>query len=139
MEGKNRQNSQETTQFKISDFDKPILLESFAVWCPTCKRQQDEVKALHEEVGDDVVSISIDTDPNEDANKVTGHVNKYGYDWRFAVAPIEMTQSLIDEFGLSVVNAPGAPVIIICQDGSSKLLPRGVKSASELKTEIDRC
>ncbi len=37
-------------KFKISDFnDKPVLLESFAVWCPTCTKQQRIIKDLHEE------------------------------------------------------------------------------------------
>ena len=32
-------------EFKISDFaGKSILLESFAVWCPTCTKQQNEIK-----------------------------------------------------------------------------------------------
>ena len=31
--------------FKISDFrGEPVLVESFAVWCPTCTKQQNEIK-----------------------------------------------------------------------------------------------
>jgi thiol-disulfide isomerase/thioredoxin len=31
--------------FKLSDFKgKPVLLESFAVWCPTCLRQQETLQ-----------------------------------------------------------------------------------------------
>ena len=59
-------NSQET--FTIGEFKKPVLIESFAVWCPTCTEQQKEMKKLHE-LREDVVSISLDTDPNEDAEK----------------------------------------------------------------------
>jgi len=123
--------------FKINDFPgKTILIESFAVWCPTCRKQQDEMKKLHDLVGDDVVSISLDTDPNEDESKVLSHVNRYGYDWRYAVAPVELTKALIDKFGINIVNAPGAPVVMICSDGMSRLLPRGVKDADELNEEI---
>ena len=51
--------------FRISDFSgKPILLESFAVWCPTCLRQQNEIKKVKSSEGDDIVHISLDTDPN---------------------------------------------------------------------------
>ncbi len=46
------------------------MLETFAVWCPTCKKQQLEIKKLHEDVGDAVVSISLNVDPNEDAKTV---------------------------------------------------------------------
>jgi thiol-disulfide isomerase/thioredoxin len=126
--------------FTISQLnDKPILLESFAVWCPTCKKQQDEVKALHEDIGDDVVSIGLDTDVNEDASQVKSHAQSNGFNWRFAVSPASMTQSLINEFGPGIVSAPSAPVVLICPDGSARKLSSGVKKADKLKSEIDAC
>ena len=125
-------------KFKISDFsDKPVLLESFAVWCPTCKKQQDVIKDLHEEIGDSAVSISLDTDPNEDGGKVLQHANRYDFDWLFAVSPNSMTQRLIKEFGVSIVSAPGAPVVLVCPgDQKARFLDRGVKSVTDLKSEI---
>ena len=126
-------------EFKISDFlGKPILLESFAVWCPTCTRQQKEVKKLHEEIGDDFISISLDTDPNEDEAKVLSHVQRNRFTWRYAIAPIELTRALIDEYSIAFVNAPLAPMALICEDGSSRFLPNGVKSPDDLKEEIAR-
>jgi len=125
--------------FTIAQFDKPVLLESFAVWCPTCKKQQNKLKDLHEEIGDDVVSIGLDTDPNEDETKVLDYANDNGFNWRYAVSPTAMTQGLIDEFGVNVVNAPQAPVILICEDNSFELLKRGVKDTEDLKTAINRC
>ncbi len=125
--------------FRISDFEgKPVLVESFAVWCPTCKRQQDEVKELHRQVGDAVVSISLDTDPNEDENRVKEHIQLHGYEWYFAVSPPEVTQKLIDEFGVTVVNAPSVPIILVCEDQSTRFLKSGVKSADTLKEEIEK-
>jgi len=125
-------------EFRISDFSgKPVLLESFAVWCPTCTKQQNEIKKLHEDIGDKVVSITLDTDPNEDEAKVLEHVNRNGFDWLYAVAPVDMTRALVDEFGVGFVNAPQAPVLLIREDGAVKLLKKGVKSASELKSEIE--
>lgn len=125
-------------KYIISEISKPILLESFAVWCPTCKKQQDEIKVLHEELGDSFISISLDTDPNEDLNQVISHANRYRYNWIFAISPKEMTKNLIDEFGVGIVNAPGAPVVLIC-NGEAKLLSRGVKSANTLKERIEAC
>jgi hypothetical protein len=38
--------------FTINDFQgKVVLVETMAVWCPTCFRQQQEIKALHELLG----------------------------------------------------------------------------------------
>ena len=126
--------------FKISDFfGKPILVESFAVWCPVCTSQQKEIKNLHEEVGDSVVSIALDTDPNEDEARVKEHLDRNGFDWYYAVAPIEVTEALIKEFGPGIVSAPSAPVILICEDGIKRKLRNGVKNADELKKEIGKC
>ncbi len=124
--------------FKISDFDGPVLLESFAVWCPTCTKQQKEIKKYHETTDDLVFSVSLDTDPNEDETKVKEHAEKHGFDWYYAVSPNELTQALIDEFGIGFVNAPSVPVVLIC-NGEARLLDGGVKTAEELKGELSKC
>ena len=111
---------------------RPILLESFAVWCSICLRQQKEMARLVEMEGDRIVHIALDTDPNEDLESVREHALSHGFSWYYAVAPIEMTQLLIETFGLTVVNAPRAPVVLIAEDGTAELLPSGVKMAEEL-------
>ena len=124
--------------FHISDFKgQKILLESFAVWCPTCTQQQKEIKKLHQELGDTFVSISLDTDPNEDVTIIQEHIDRNGFDWHYAISPRELTQSLIDEFGIGVVNAPSAPVVLICEDQSTHYLGRGLKLVDELKEELE--
>ena len=123
--------------YQIKDFEgKIILVESFAVWCPTCLKQQLKMKELLESDGDNIVHISFDTDPNEEPSLVKEHAEKNGLNWKFSVSPIEITKKMIDEFGIGVVNAPSAPVILVCEDQSTRLLEKGVKSAEELKGEI---
>jgi thiol-disulfide isomerase/thioredoxin len=125
--------------FTIGDFGgKPILLESFAVWCPTCLAQQNQMKNLLESEGEDIIHISLDTDPNEDEDIVRDHIARHNLNWYFAVAPAEFTNALIDQFGLDVVSAPRAPVVLICEDQSTRFLRSGVKSAEELASEIDK-
>ncbi len=36
--------------FTVDGFDRPVLLESFAVWCPTCTSQQKEIQKLHSDL-----------------------------------------------------------------------------------------
>jgi thiol-disulfide isomerase/thioredoxin len=125
--------------FEISDFEgKIILMESFAVWCPTCLKQQKEMAKLRTVNGKEIVHISLDTDPNEDASQVADHATEHGFDWYFAVAPIEMTKALITEFGLSIVSAPRAPVVLICEDQSTRFLKGGLKSTEQLENEINK-
>jgi len=68
--------------FKVSDFKgKPILLESFAVWCPTCLAQQKEMKKVKQIKGENIIHISLDTEPNEDEDKVREHIRRNELDW----------------------------------------------------------
>lgn len=125
--------------FRISDFKgKTILVESFAVWCPTCLAQQKEMNKITESEGEDIVHISLNTDPNEDEAKVKGHVERNKLNWYFAIAPKELTEALIDEFGLEVVSAPRAPVVLICEDGEARLLRSGLKSADDILSEVEK-
>ena len=125
-------------KFKISDFKgKNILLESFAVWCPTCRKQQIEMQKL-QAIDKETIHVSLDTDPNEDESIVKSHIDRNLFDWYFAVSPPELTKALIDEFGTKFVFAPGAPVVLICKDQSARSLKTGVKSAEKLKEEIGK-
>ena len=127
--------------FTIAEFaDTPVLLESFAVWCPICTNQQKQVRTLHEKVGDEVVSIALNTDPNEDRAKVAAHLERHGFDWRYAVAPPELILALKEEFGVGILNAPSAPVVLICPDQNVReLLRRGVKRANFLQEQVATC
>jgi thiol-disulfide isomerase/thioredoxin len=126
-------------KFRISDFKgKPVLMESFAVWCPTCTEQQKQTKELEKRVGDDIIHISLDTDPNEDKEQVREHVEKNGFGWLYAISPIELTQGLIDQYGIKVVNAPAVPMVLICPDQSTRFLRSGVKTPDDLITEVEK-
>ena len=122
---------------KIADFEgKPILLESFAVWCPVCLSQQKQLDILERQQGNKFIHISIDTDPNENEKIVQQHLDRYKFRWHFVVSTPELNQALLDEFGISVLNAPSAPIVLICEDQSARLLRNGVKLVAELLEEV---
>ena len=83
--------------FSISDFTgKVVLLETMAEWCGTCAEQQYEVKKLEGLTGNskDLILISLDTDPNEDAASLKKYAAAYGLDWYFAISPLEVDRAL---------------------------------------------
>ncbi|WP_267643069.1 TlpA family protein disulfide reductase [Haloarchaeobius amylolyticus] len=125
--------------FTVSQFEKPVLVETFAVWCSNCKRQQDELIEFHEAVGDDVVSVALNTDQNEDAEKVRQHAESNGYDWYYAVSPPAVTRQLVDEFGSSMASPPVVPMLRRCPDGSTTRLKDGHKSTSFLQEKTREC
>lgn len=125
--------------YKISDFKgKTVLLESFAVWCPLCLKQQQIIQQLEQQSSGKIISISLDTDPNEEQEIVKQHAISNNFEWYFSVSPKQMTDALINEFGLSIVHAPSTPVILICADQNTRLLGKGVKSIEKLQEEINK-
>ncbi len=131
-------NVQDGEEFTIGSFDEPVILESFAVWCPTCTKQQKILKEYHEQ-RNDFVSISLNTDPNEEESLVREHAQSNGFDWRYAVSPAELTTQLIDEFGFQVVNAPAVPMLLICPNGATELFAGGVKDSEEIDAILASC
>lgn len=121
--------------FTIDGFDKPVVIQSFAVWCPKCQRQSEQIANLD----DSVVRVGLNTDTNEDASKVRQHANSNGFDWRFAVAPTEMIESLKRAFGNTVVNAPSTPVIVTCQDGTTEFMSGSVNPVDEIESTAEMC
>jgi thiol-disulfide isomerase/thioredoxin len=127
--------------FTVNDFiGKVVLLEAMAVWCPTCRRQGDEVKRLHQLLGnpDDLVSISLDTDMGEDAATLKAYAEKLGYEWHLAVAPLLVARALGNLYSAQYLNPPVSPMLIIDRDGNVLGLPFGsVKSAESLQGVLE--
>jgi cytochrome oxidase Cu insertion factor (SCO1/SenC/PrrC family) len=126
-------NSEET--FSVAELEKPVLVETFAVWCPTCTRQQQEIKELHQD--SKVTSVSLNVDPNEDEQQIRRHTHENGFDWRYAISPTELTRALVQEYGASMANPPSAPAVLVCKNGTRKL-QNGVKPVSKLKEEVEK-
>lgn len=122
--------------FRVDDLQgKVVLVETMAVWCSNCFRQQLEVKDLHELIGDreDFVSLGIDIDPNESVPQLAGYIKENGFDWLYAVASTELINEIGDLYGPQFLNPPSTPMLIIGKQGEANLLPFGIKSADELR------
>lgn len=125
--------------FQIADFKgKVVLVETMAVWCSTCLQQQKQVQALHQLVKrDDLVSIALDIDPNENDATLKAHAAKNSFDWKYAVAPAIVSREIGNLYGAQFLNPPSAPMFVIDREGKAHLLPFGVKSAQDLKTAVE--
>jgi cytochrome oxidase Cu insertion factor (SCO1/SenC/PrrC family) len=123
--------------FQVSDHEgKVVLVETMAVWCSTCRAQQEQIRLLHQQLGAqgaDLVSISLDIDPNEDAQYLKAYVEQTGFEWSFAVAPADLSRAIGQTYGDQYLNPPSAPVLIIDRHGVAHPLAFGVKSAADLQ------
>lgn len=126
--------------FTMNDYaGKVVLVETMAIWCPNCIVQANEVQNLHELLGhpDDLVSVSLDVDLNEDQASLKEYVEEYGLDWHFAVAPIEVSRALGNLYSAQYLNPPLSPMLIIDRDGNVHQLEYGKKNAETLQKSIE--
>jgi thiol-disulfide isomerase/thioredoxin len=120
--------------FRIADLQgKVVAIEAMAIWCSTCRIQQLEAQAALAQVDSpDVVYLSLDIDPNERVEDLSEYARREGFDWRFAVAPREVTRSLAATFGDQVLSPPSTPLIVLGPDGDVVEQHIGIKVAGEL-------
>ncbi|MFZ6028501.1 MAG: TlpA family protein disulfide reductase [Chloroflexota bacterium] len=121
--------------FTINDFKgKVVLVETLAQWCSNCRKQQQQVLALHEQMGErmDFVSLGLDIDPNEDNESLKAYIESNGFHWRYAVAPAELSREISKALGDQFLNPPSTPMFIIDQHGEIHPLDFGIKSAEDL-------
>jgi cytochrome oxidase Cu insertion factor (SCO1/SenC/PrrC family) len=121
--------------FTLADFKgKVILVETLAMWCSNCLKQQGQVQIVHDLVGerDDFVSIGLDIDPNENADALKAYTSNNGFDWIYAVAPGEVSREIAQRYGDQFLNPPSTPMLIIDRQGDVHPLPFGIKYAEDL-------
>ncbi len=125
--------------FTINSFKgKVVLVETMAVWCSNCYSQQQQIKAYHDLLGQntDLVSLSLDIDPNENADALKSYVNKTGFDWLYAVSSADVSRGISQAYGDQFLNPPSTPILIIDRHGAAHPLPFGIKSAQDLMKAI---
>lgn len=126
--------------FKLSDYKgKVVLLETMAIWCPNCIVQSNEIRNLHKLLGnpDDLVSVSLDVDVNEDSASLKEYASNYGFDWHFAIAPLGVARALGNLYSAEYLNPPLAPMLVIDRAGNVHNLEYGIKDVEKLRKFIE--
>jgi cytochrome oxidase Cu insertion factor (SCO1/SenC/PrrC family) len=128
--------------FTINDFaGKVVLIQTIAQWCTNCAYQQDEVRTLSKLLDnpDGLVSISLDVDAHEDQASLKSlkkYVDYFGFDWHFAIAPLEVDRALGNLYSAEYLNPPLEPMLFIDRNGKVYGLPYGMKTAQQLKNTL---
>ena len=106
-------------QFTLADFQgKIVFVEPMATWCSNCRAQQGHVQQAKAKLGDEAVFIGLSLETTLPAGDLASYAQGNGFDWTYAVMPVELLAELSDEFGRSITNAPSTPHFIIRPDGS---------------------
>ena len=132
--------AQTAETFTMNDYaGKVVLVETMAIWCPNCIVQANEVRDLHKLLGnpDDLISVSLDVDLNEDEASLKEYVSEFGFDWHFAVAPLLVARALGNLYSAQYLNPPLSPMLIIDREGNVHELEYGKKDAETLQKIVE--
>lgn len=119
----------------LTELGKPVIIHSFAVWCPGCSTQLLEATKLQTAYPDQYTVLALDIDPNDNADKVKRHQEKNHFKGIFTAAPTDVTRSLVNAYGPSF--ALSIPQTIIICGKTATYLEDGVFDADTLKRAAD--
>jgi hypothetical protein len=126
--------------FTMNDYaGKVVLLETLAMWCPTCLLQSGQVQKLHRTLGnpEDLISVTLDVDSNENEAALKDYAASYGLDWHFAVAPLLVERALGNLYSAEYLNPPLSPMLIIDRAGNVHQLDYGLKEVATLQKIVE--
>lgn len=115
-----------------------VAIEPMAVWCTSCRVQQDNVKeALADIEASGVRYISLGIDPGEDPATLARYAEQRGYDWTFVQSPRELSRALNDLFGPQILSAPSTPLIVLDAEGEVVVQTFGIHQPDELLAYLE--
>ncbi|MGE0307803.1 MAG: TlpA disulfide reductase family protein [Acidimicrobiia bacterium] len=125
--------------FRLSDFvGRPVFVENFATWCPTCRKQLGDTQKAAAQVGDKAVVIALSVETDLSADDVADYAKSNGFDdIRFAVMSPELLAAMVDAFGNSSVNPPSTPHVVIDATGVAGDMDTGRISVADLVAALD--
>jgi cytochrome oxidase Cu insertion factor (SCO1/SenC/PrrC family) len=126
--------------FTMNDYaGKVVLVETMAMWCPTCVIQATQVEKFHEALGnpEDLITVSLDVDVHEDEASLKEYASSYRFGWHFAIAPLEVARALGNLYSAEYLNPPLSPMLVIDREGNVHQLEYGIKKAEKLQEIIE--
>ncbi len=113
--------------------DRVVFVEPMAVWCSSCRQQQETAKEAVAGLDPSRVTwVAIDVDPNETPEMLARYADENEFPFTYAIAGVELSRALADAFGAQVLSPPSTPVIVIGADGTVTLTEFGHKSQERI-------
>jgi thiol-disulfide isomerase/thioredoxin len=113
--------------------NRVLVIEAMATWCPPCLEQGREIALARQTLaGSDVAFLSIDVDPREPADTLRAYADREGFPWTFLVGTQAFLRHLAARFGVTVLDPPATPVIVIDATGHAVLTEIGIKRAERI-------
>ncbi len=110
---------------------KPLVVNSWAVWCPFCRQELPDFAALQKEFGDAVVVIAVDR--GEPREKAKGYTDELGItnDMIFLLDPSDAFYKAIGGFSMP-------ETIFVTATGDIALHKRGPMTLEEMREAVNQ-
>lgn len=113
--------------------DRVVFVEPMAVWCSSCRQQQETAKEAVAGLDPSRVTwVAIDVDPNETPEMLARFADDNEFPFIYAIAGVDLSRALADAFGAQILSPPSTPVIVIGTDGTVTLTEFGHKSQERI-------
>jgi thiol-disulfide isomerase/thioredoxin len=124
--------------FRFTDFvGRPVFIEAFATWCPTCRAQLGDTQAAAAAQGANAVFVALSVETTLSGDAVASYAKDNGFtDIRFAVMTPQLLAALVKQYGNSVANPPSTPHLVIDRDGIAGAFETGRISQSAIATAM---
>lgn len=96
------------------------------------------IKDLLPRLGNDVIMVSLDGDPNESADLLRRYAESLGFTWRFAIASREVMASLSQAQGIEFLDPTTEPMFAVSTSGEIQRLKFGHKNEDDLRAAVQR-
>lgn len=125
--------------FTLDDFQgKPVFVETFATWCPNCRKQLADTDAAAGQLGDRAVFVALSVETDLSPDEVAAYAEDNGFDnIRFAVMTPEMLAAVAEGLGRTSINPPSTPKVVIDAMGHAGEVQTGSESAEEIVAKIE--
>jgi len=116
---------------KFTDFaGKPLVINSWAAWCPFCRKELVDFAAAQKEFGDDVAIVAIDrAESRETAKKYTDELG---------VTNLIFLLDPSDSFYQSIGGFSMPETIFVDRDGNIAERKRGPMEIKEIREKIQK-
>ncbi len=64
--------------------EKPLVIYFFATWCPTCRKDLENLNATHPQYEEEISVLVVGFDPTESLDKIRDYKEGRNFPWPFA-------------------------------------------------------
>ncbi len=115
---------------------KPLIIQTFTIWCPACTYQLQETNKLLNEYPERYEALAIDIEMREGKEDIAGHISRNSLSkGHYAAAREEVLLGMIQSFGREIILTMPRTVVIC--NGTVYLFQPGAIPAPLLKQSLE--